>query len=151
MESDELDTNYVSKSESSTSCASTSNAEKENDPYIRKLPNEAKTALEEAGIKDIVFIATIGKDRSIRLLAPEEVSHDIITFDENVPLLNGGLTGLTSIAISSHIGSQCYLWSDGTKMDKNGNIIKQGTGGEAVSEGTNCAKFCVKYYKDPKP
>ncbi|SFW31944.1 hypothetical protein [Nitrosovibrio sp. Nv17] len=120
---------------------------KKDDPYVRALPKEAEAALAKAGVKDSTIVAAIDQDGVIRLLIPENVKHDRVTFDQKNPLANKGLTGLGSISLASYQGSHCYVWSDGTVVDKNGNIVIQGRGGGFVSGGTAYSVFCLVYHQ----
>lgn len=103
------------------------------DDPVRRLPKEAENALAKVGVKDIAFIAVIDKDSTIRLLAPDRVQYDRVIFNHNKPLLNVGLTSLTSISMMSYKSSRCFLWSDGSSA-------------WAGSSERGYARFCLMYY-----
>lgn len=121
---------------------------RENDPHVRDLPKEVEKALTKVGIKDVVFIAAIDNEGNVRLLKPENVKHDRVNLDQDNPLPNKGITGLNSISIVSYKSSLCFIYQDGTMVDKKGNIIKKGTASGIVLGGSGLPeRFCKAYYK----
>lgn len=81
-------------------------------PYI-DLPEKAQNILNAVGIKDIVLVAAIEKNGTIRLLKPRNVTYR----EAKYPIDNVDILRPTPISIIPYKGSNCTLWSDGSGPD----------------------------------